>query len=200
MGSSTAGAISGRILTRRCFRLAQSLGTTRSVRTSSPLPCRKLAGSRRSYLQPAPRVERLNHLVDHRQAPGTSPAARFLPRLVMSVAKRFTSLVGRYPTGLTPVRTRVPPSRSRTHAAARAFLGAENRSSPLPFGAGFRCPAPSLALLTGKPSTGLSWLSFSRPGFGALPSGCAFLAEYPGAVSHPTEVLTNSLAPHAGRG
>lgn len=66
-----------------------------------------------SYLQPAPSLKRFNHLDDHTtfesvvsQAPGTTPEASHLPRLVPSVESKFTSLAK-----VVPLRTRCCSSR-----------------------------------------------------------------------------------------
>lgn len=67
-------------------------GTTRSfaneVRTAYARPSQPPGIS---YLRPAPSLLRFNHVVDD-HAPGTTPAARDLPRLVEYVAFSFRSL------------------------------------------------------------------------------------------------------------
>ena len=106
------------------FVVASCSGTTRKhanepatalqhARPASPSLPRETTGS---YSGHTPRLRRLNHRADQGPAPGTTPAAAALPRLVMAFPQ--TGHVARrcYPPGLAPY---VPGSRPSIVSAAR---------------------------------------------------------------------------------
>lgn len=83
------------------FVVAFVPGTTRGTRTNPPLPCKGFAGSRRSYLGPAPPLWRLDHPTDfvgHRLPAGCQSGSQVSDDLrpVGHVASR------RYPAGRSP--------------------------------------------------------------------------------------------------
>ena len=108
----------------------------RSARSSSEtLRSRHRSGSRPTlYLQHAPRLGRFNHLADN-QAPGTTPVARVLPRLVDLVEVWVTSLA-RFHLAAR-VRVASPPGfASLSPEPSPGFQAVECRSSALPIRTG----------------------------------------------------------------
>ncbi len=95
------------------------------------LPCRLLAGSRHSYSGHTPALQRLNHLADNGQAPGTTPATTAHPRLVMVSGQIITSL-GEVTPRVIAVCPRLPPRHSFYSTRALQFRGPETRRVPLP--------------------------------------------------------------------
>lgn len=131
-------------------------------RTDSPLPCRDAAGppvllaahSHSAAFQPPGRLVR---------APETTPAAILLPRLSMGVVHAFTSLEGVTPLAQEPYVRRFPFGIVARPLSADGFLGAEIRSSPLPFGLE-RSRFGTVSARTHRQAVSrLSWLSFSPP-------------------------------------
>lgn len=97
------------------------------------------------------------------RAPETTPAATLLPRLSMGVVRAFTSLEGVTPRVQEPYVRRFPFGIVARPIVSDGFLGAEIRSSPLPFGLE-RSRFGTVSARTHRQAVSrLSWLSFSPP-------------------------------------
>lgn len=136
-----------------------------SLRTPRALPC-----TRRVW-EPLPartqstliRLRRFNHRL-LKPAPGTTPAATDVARLVMSFDHGVTSVGAKAPRPTGYVRgSRLAIVSSRSLRGP--FRRTEYRSSLLPSRPTFPCSAPSLCDLTGKGFMPLSSLSCSRSAF-----------------------------------
>ena len=141
-----------------------------STRTSPRLPCRSLArtvrGSRHnpssSYLGHTPSLRHLKHPADQGQAPGTTPAPADLPRLADDLHPSVHVASGCYPAGLCTVCLGFPTSIVSARLEPRDFSGSKLEAPGYPSVRGLHGSAPSPLEVTGKPSPGLSWLSYSR--------------------------------------
>lgn len=124
------------------------------MRTNDPpLPCSGFARLEAGfYLEHTPPLRRLKHLVDRsqeHQAPGITPAAEEVPRLVMVVTLTFTSLAG------VTRRAIVVCPRFRNGIVSRVthsdFEGQKPKAPLYPSTMVLRGSAPSPSALTGKP-------------------------------------------------
>jgi hypothetical protein len=140
------------------------------TRTSPRLPCRSLArtirGSRHdpsgSYSGHTPSLRHLKHPADQDQAPGTTPAPTDLPRLADDLHPSVHVASGCYPAGLCTVCLGFPTSIVSARLEPCDFSGSKLEAPGYPSVRGFHGSAPSPLGFTGKPSPGLSWLSYSR--------------------------------------
>lgn len=94
-------------------------------------------------------------------APETTPAATVLPRLLMVFACAFTSLEGCYAFRLEKLYVQEFPLGIVTLSFRQGFLGAEIRSSPLPFSFKRSRFGTVSAHAHRQAVSRLSWLSFS---------------------------------------
>jgi hypothetical protein len=141
-----------------------------STRTSPRLPCRSLARSSRgsrhdpsgSYSGHTPSLRHLKHPADQGQAPGTTPAPADLPRLADDLHPSVHVASGCYPAGLCTVCLGFPTSIVSARLEPCDFSGSKLEAPGYPSVRGFHGSAPSPLGFTGKPSPGLSWLSYSR--------------------------------------
>jgi hypothetical protein len=180
-------------------------GTTRwhTTRASTALPTHRSAaprtsarGAYRLLLGPLSQTSAFEPPARQRQAPGTNPAAKVLPALVILVTLRVSWL-----SGVTPrVRQVICPGfRRGIVSALMRFQGTESGSFPLPFRPGRFAATPPLSdrrSLLGIDSlsadrqalTGLSWLSYSWP----------LICSGPRTRHGPAPRIATLVTPHAG--
>ena len=84
-----------------------------------------------------------------------------------------------------PAQASFPRSKRRLD-----FGGPKLQASPYPSAVNWSGLAPPPVELTGKPLSGLSWLSYSSPGF---------VARSPSAVRHPSLPVSRRSTPHASQ-
>ena len=146
-------------------------GTTRQARERAP-DClagrspRPSRGSRHdpsgSYSGHTPSLRHLKHPADQGQAPGTTPAPADLPRLADDLHPSVHVASGCYPAGLCTVCLGFPTSIVSARLEPCDFSGSKLEAPGYPSVRGLHGSAPSPLGFTGKPSPGLSWLSYSR--------------------------------------
>ncbi len=113
---------------RRRFRRRTWSESHLIPRTASPLPCRESAKSSYSRHTPSHRLTPRTPRVFPPEAPGITPAAHDLPRLVSSFVRAVTSLAGDYPAD--PPRMPFLHARAKSPRAVHALSSGRTQKLP----------------------------------------------------------------------